>query len=708
MAGTKRARENVDTKASKKVKPSQEGPKKHKFESEDAAGEEEDFVAFDDGLEEPVSEAKAVFTKKPQADYDSHRAGSANKQDSFLSGSTSSREAHAKQRALAQDRKAAKPNADSIARSKKIWEKLRRKSHVPKAERDELVEELFAIITGRVKEFVFKHDSVRVIQCALKYAKPAQRKQITQELSGSYRELAESKYAKFLIAKMVVGDNESRDAVVQEFYGHVKRLIRHPEASWIVDDIYRTLATKSQKAVLLREWYGPEFVFFTQKKGTPEEEVGADLSVILNQNPEKRGPIMQHLKEMTNQLAQKKTTGFTMLHDAMLQYFLNVKPGSPEQTEYLDMLRDDEEGDCVKNLAFTRSGSRLVCLALAYGNSKARRTILKFFKTHIKLLASDVYGHVVLLTAYEVIDDTVMTAKAIFPELLSKDLDQEAREQELMAQIEHLTSRIPLLYLMSSDPPKWLVPADTDTAAIIKEVREVRANTSKKDPETRRVELLETLSQPLLDLIASQIKFLARSQLGCQFVSETLFGATGKKDAALQAVAELAAGGGQSELESDETAQVIATPAVGRMLKSLVQGGRFDKEAKKVVLVDPPLKFGDMLYTQLRHGDDEVDPIISWANGPNSFVVLAMLEAEHFSHKEELLELLKKNVSSLNKDNHGAKIILEKIGGTKAQDTTATTVEKGKKGKQNESGRADETAQAKEKKANPKDKKSKK
>jgi hypothetical protein len=63
-------------------------PKKHKFESEDAAGEEEDFVAFDDGLEEPVSEAKAVFTKKPQVDYDSHRAGNANKQDSFLSGTS--------------------------------------------------------------------------------------------------------------------------------------------------------------------------------------------------------------------------------------------------------------------------------------------------------------------------------------------------------------------------------------------------------------------------------------------------------------------------------------------------------------------------------------------------------------------------------------------------------------------------------------------
>ena len=116
----------------------------------------------------------------------------------------SSAEAHAKQRALAKERKAAKPNSDIIGRSKKIWERLRRKSHVPKEERKELVNELFTIINGRVRDFVFKHDSVRVIQCALKYANMEQRKNITKELQGDLRSLAESRYGKFLVAKMVV------------------------------------------------------------------------------------------------------------------------------------------------------------------------------------------------------------------------------------------------------------------------------------------------------------------------------------------------------------------------------------------------------------------------------------------------------------------------------------------------------------------------
>jgi pumilio family protein 6 len=114
-----------------------------------------------------------------------------------------SREAHAKQKALAKERKAAKPNADVIERSKKLWEKLRLKSHIQKDERKELVKELFEIIEGRVKDFVFKHDSVRVIQTAIKYSTMEQRRMIARELKGEFRTLAEGKYSKFLIAKLV-------------------------------------------------------------------------------------------------------------------------------------------------------------------------------------------------------------------------------------------------------------------------------------------------------------------------------------------------------------------------------------------------------------------------------------------------------------------------------------------------------------------------
>ncbi|KAH2529633.1 hypothetical protein KXW40_009147 [Aspergillus fumigatus] len=566
----------------------------------------------------------------------------------------SSREAHAKQKTLLQERKAAKPNADIIARSKQLWERLRRKSHVPLEERKKLIAELFEIINGRVRDFVFKHDAVRVIQTALKYANIDQRKQIAHELKGHYNELAQSRYAKFLVGKLLVhGDTEVRDLIIPEFYGHVKRLIRHPEGSWILDDIYRTVATKQQKATLLREWYGPEFSIFK------DEQASADLSEILEKNPEKRLPIMHFLHEMINQLVQKRTTGFTMLHDAMLQYFLNTKPGSSEANEFIELLKGDEEGDLLKNLAFTKSGSRVMCLSLAYSNAKDRKLLTRAYRDTIKMMAADLHGHMVLLAAYEVIDDTKLTSKLIFPELLNQGMEEEARTEELLYQVNDLTARIPILFPFAGDRVKWLVP-EVDQE-VLKEIREIRKETSKKEPAVRRRELVKAASPTLLSFIAARAESLLETSFGCQFIAEVLFDADGDKMPALSAVASAA------KVKSD----MKDSPFFGRLLKSLVQGGRFNPAEKVVEKVQPPLNFHALLYEQIK------DEIMTWATGPNTFVVVALTESDEFAKKDELLKTLKKGKKALEqaaaesgKDekkkkagptSSGAKLLLEKI-----------------------------------------------
>lgn len=497
---------------------------------------------------------------------------------------------------------------------------------------------------------MFKHDSVRVIQAALKYANVEQRKQIAQELKGSYNELAQSRYGKFLVGKLLVhGDAEIRDTIIPEFYGHVKRLIRHPEGSWILDDIYRTVATKTQRTRLLREWYGTEFVVFQD-----DTEKSADLPKILEAHPEKRAPILHYLHELINQLVQKKATGFTMLHDAMLQYFLSTKPGSNEANEFIELLKGDEEGDLVKNLAFTPSGSRLMCLTLAYANAKDRKLLLRFYRDTVKMMAGDVNGHMVLLAACEVIDDTKLSGKSIFTELLNQNDAEEARHQELLFQVNDLTARIPILFPFAGDRVKWLLP-ETDQA-VLKETREIRKETSKKDPAIRRQELCKVASPTLLAFIAARAEALLDTTFGCQFIAEILFEADGDKSAALSAVAEAA----KTKSETRDSA------AVGRLLKSLVQGGRFNPEEKSVEKVQPPLNFHNLLYEQI--GDE----VMEWATGANTFVIVALAESDEFEKKSELLKMLKKNKTALEKAvaagqekkgpaSSGAKILLQKL-----------------------------------------------
>ncbi len=285
------------------------------------------------------------------------------------------------------ERKAAKPLADEVAQIKKIWERLRLKTTLTKEERQKMVDELLAIFQGRMRDFSLKHDTVRAVQTAIKYATSEQKKVLAKELKGSYVQLAESRYAKFLIGKLLVqDDDEIRDMIIPEFYGKVRKMITHPEASWILDDIYRTVATKEQKAMLLREWYGPEFAI---REMADTSEPTADLKTMIEKEPGKRGPMLKSLFAMINTLVQKGSSGFTILHDAMLQYFLNTPVDSTEFSEFVELVKGDEASDLLKNMAFTKSGVRVACLLLAHGNAKDRKQYLKAFKDTYQMMSTD-------------------------------------------------------------------------------------------------------------------------------------------------------------------------------------------------------------------------------------------------------------------------------------------------------------------------------
>ncbi|KAI9860388.1 MAG: pumilio domain member 6 [Vezdaea acicularis] len=564
-----------------------------------------------------------------------------------LAPSSSSKEAHAQQKVLVQERKAAKPNADVLQRSKKLWEQLRRKSHVPLEERKKLVAELFEIVTGRVKDFVLKHDAVRVIQTAIKYANLKQRKMIAVELKGAYVELAKARYAKHLIGKILVhGDDEVRDMVIPEFYGQVRRLIKHPEASWILDDIYRGAATPRQKAILLREWYGPEFAIFKNVEGS---DITSKLETIITTNPEKRAPIMRSLHELINGLVQKQFVGFTMLHDAMLEYYTNVKSGSDEASEFLELLKGDESGNLLKNLAFTKSGAKLVCFALAAGNAKDRKVILKAFKQNatddtILQLATDPNGHQIILAAYEVIDDTVLTSKRIFPELLCKNPSEDEKTLQLVL---HPTGRISLLYLLAGRV-KWLLP--NDDINILQTLDQMRIATSKKDSETRRRELSKELISELVKTVATQMDKLCLNALGCQFITEVLLNSKGDKETVL-VLHKLA---GMAEGDPTSEGHMAKETWTGKMLKTLVLGGRYSVDEKKIEYIEPPLNFHNILYEHIK------PHIVQWATGPSSFVVVNMLDAKGFQHSKPLLATLGSNQEAL-KEAAESKAVSSKV-----------------------------------------------
>ncbi|KAL2756173.1 hypothetical protein ACRALDRAFT_1081860 [Sodiomyces alcalophilus JCM 7366] len=650
--------------------------------SDDTSGDDLDNLRDGDqfdGFDDSDSEDGGASVKPSASRQDGKKAYKKQADGKDIGkGAETSKEAHALQKKLAKERKMAKPLGDEVQRTKKLWERLRRKSHVPSEERKQLLDELFGIINGRIKDFVLKHDAVRAVQTAIKYSTSAQRKQITQELQGHFSQLAESRYAKFLIAKLVVQkETEIRDMIIPDFYGKVRRLINHPEASWILDDIYRQVATKEQKAMLLREWYGPEFALLERNN---DETPTADLASLIEAAPNKRGPMMKSLLHMINALVQKQMTGFTMLHDAMLQCFLNLKPESDEYTGFVNMIKDDESGDLLKNMAFTRSGARLVCLLLAHGSSKDRRNILKVFKDHFILMSGDPFAHMVILTAYDVIDDTKMTSKVILSELVGDD--EEKAAENIMASITNQYSRTTLMYPLEGQSKALFLPNMNDDRQILAEVHEIRKTTSKKDSDVRSAELAAALTPALLNTIASSAALLMADSFGCHLVTEVLLSGKGDKQKALEAVAAVAEGDPNAEVTEPMTVDgavptphVSQTPSGGRALKTLIAGGKFNKATGKVEQVEPPLGFANTLYPVIK------DHIVAWATGPSSLVVLALLESPDFSHGKELKATLKKNAESLQTAATTATAEQKARQEAEAQEPSDKAAKKGKKGK---------------------------
>jgi pumilio family protein 6 len=444
-------------------------------------------------------------------------------------------------------------------------------------------------------------------------------------------------------------------------------MINHPEGAWILDDIYRAVATPEQKNRMLREWYGPEFsIKGLETQGTDS----AELSVILKESPEKRKPIMDYLENQINSLIQKKLTGFTMLHDAMLQYFLVCEPGTEQATDFLEHLKPDptlKEGeeadnvDLLKNLAFTKSGSRLMALCFAYGTAKDRKLFLRPYKDNMELMAYDPNAHHVLLAAMAVTDDTKLSSKSIFSELLPSN---DALPEKVLNLVNDARARTVLLYPFAADA-KWLL--DDNTRERLAEIYAIRQATSKKDPAVRLAEITKGIEAPLLSAITARAADFASFAFGLQFMGEVLVGAPEIEPAQRQAALAEVAALSQSIL----TASLPASGAEAKssshgknMLKTLVQGGKFNPATRKVVPVTPALGFADTLWPHMKA------QLIEWATGEGSFVVVALTEAEGFAAKPEVLKALKKNKKALE----------AAAGPAKSADPKEAKGKKGKKG----------------------------
>lgn len=529
-----------------------------------------------------------------------------------------------------------------IASAKKIWDRLRQK-RVDAKERSLLVDELFRVIKGHVHEIVFKHDASRIIQTAIKYGTPAQRSMLMEELKGNIVELSKSSYGKFLTVKLLFyGTPEMKLQVYQELHGHVRKLIRHKEAAYVLEDAFRDYGNASQKAGLIQEFYGPEFAIF-QSAEKPKS-----LEQILKESPEKRNPIMKNLWENISASINKGSIGFTIIHRALLEYIRQAN--DTEMQECIETIREQ-----IAEIVHTKDGSEAAMLCLARASAKDRKLMLKSLKPYLTTAATDEFGNVVIIAAMETVDDTVLVSKVLLSETKPKMIEMMADK----------FGRRPFLYALVGRDKRFFQKHITQQ---LEQVDAAKQKTSKKDNESRRSELVKLVSPVLLDQIASSARELLTGSLSSQLVVETLFNAQGSKDEAIRAIVSAVDG------DPSSASHLLQHAHVSRALKSLVQNGHWNKEKNEIernilphfhitaypIVISPDLEFATRLM-----------PVVTgypgpWATGDGAFVVANMLARLEGGDNESLKKSLRKHLTDIKRaakdnGNKGAHLVLEQL-----------------------------------------------
>ncbi|XP_041816220.1 pumilio homolog 3 isoform X2 [Chelmon rostratus] len=511
-----------------------------------------------------------------------------------------------------------------ICQAKQVWGDLRRKNCDNDLKKKRM-KELQDLIHGKIKQMAFAHDSVRVLQCFIQFGSHEQRQEVFEELKDEMVGLCKSQYGRHVVKKLLMyGNKELMAAVMQTFKGHVRPMLRHAAASSIIEYAYNDKAVLAQRLMLTEELYGNTFTVC-------KSSVCNTIEKVVEGNPDKLNNIIDEMKQILTPMAQKEQViKHSLVHKVFLDFFLFAP--DKQRTEMIESIRES-----VVYMAHTHDGARVAMHCLWHGSAKDRKVIIKTMKTYMVKFATGEFGHLVLLAMFDCVDDTKLVRQAVLSEILSS-LDEV---------ISNKYGKKVLLYLLSPRDPAHLLPE------IIKVLEKGDGNAhSKKDMATRRKELLEVISPPLLEYLRANADTMVMDKATSVTISDILASACGDLRPAMTAVAQLAnqelvPGGTSGQLHMAEH------PAGHLVLKWLIEQDMMLAEAGKEE------RFGRILVDTVG-----TDKLKSWVKVNRGAMVLCSLlnscDKSVGAEVKAALESIKSELRGIS-NNKGAEILLENL-----------------------------------------------
>lgn len=555
-----------------------------------------------------------------------------------------------KERKLA--RKQKKPRFELTQQCKKIWEKLRmHKGEMSKSQSSQLVDQLLKLVKdkdNKLIELVYAHDTSRIIQTCLKQGNEAQRGAIFGELKEKVVEMSKNKYAKNILWKMIkYGTSAQRDEVMQSFRGHVSSVMRKSVfGASVIEFAYNTYANVKQRHMLLREMYGKVYMIHPN---SDKQSFGEVLATI--ESDEEKLSMMTSFHQSLLPLVEKGVMKHTIIHKCFYEYFLHCS--DPKLRS--DMIISIRES--LVHLMHTHDGAHVTLRCLWFGGKKDRKVILKTMKEFAARLATEEFGHLTLLAAFDVVDDTVYMKKTLLAPIMNK-LDElysgDGDDDESFTYVRKV-----LAYIFQPRSTSHFLPA---TIKLLQQGDDNKA--SLKPREQRNNEIFNLCAPACGKFISAHINKMAFNkhnfQLPIMFMSRLNDFNTVDTNTACQSVAkavgELAACNEfVAGIEKDGHLHLAEDPAGHLMLKKIIINESKAAEAGKE-------NVGVFSKTLLEEVGGE--KLSSWSScNRGASILLALAE----SKIDEVTKLCKQVLDKQVIEQHASNVKLAQILLTKLQ-----------------------------------------
>lgn len=333
-----------------------------------------------------------------------------------------------------------------MTQAKTTWEKLRPKA-TSKEKSVSLVNDLLQLLSGRIVEFVFRHDGSRIVQWMLTDGDERQKEEVLTELmEGSkqptmegelpfFVKLAFDRYGHHLAFKVLrVADKKHKATIFEQYFrGNASQLIRNAYGADVLDFAFQTVLRARGKSELVLE------LLYSKQKNlldtvrakmyrneTPDQNAAYKPPVqsqpVFEQSLEYIGDsfkdvAVESAATVLNQLIDKENLlRFEIIHAAVKEYLHVVMTSYPkEKSQELAVLL----APVLVHFAHTKPGINVAVNCVKILDAKHRKKVIRGLKTHIRKLLENEYGHRLVLALFEWVDDTRLVGKTVSTEIFS-------------------------------------------------------------------------------------------------------------------------------------------------------------------------------------------------------------------------------------------------------------------------------------------------